>query len=172
MAGTGFQINPALKPLWNKLKNKRKLYEALKAVGSEAIEENFATEGKRLPIPWSERKKDYSHPMLQKSGHLASSIQSGATNDAAWWGTNVKYAKAHVEGMTINIPARSQVINFRRITRGKNKGTRFSKAKKAQFSQKVYRKAYSFNMPKRNPFELTDDDFKQMNETLTRLLLN
>lgn len=172
MSDVGFKINPALRPLWDRVKNKRPLYEALKSVGMEAIEENFATEGKRLPVPWAERKKEYGHPMLQKSGHMASSIQSGATGESAWWGTNVKYAKAHVEGMTINVPARSQVINFRRITRGKNKGTRFSKPKKAQFSQKVYRKAYSFKMPKRNPFEFTDDDFRKMNETLGRILLN
>ena len=181
MSSSGFKIDPVLKPLWDKVNDKKKLYGALLSVGLNAIEKNFETEGARTGKRWEDlkestkkarsKKKHWPGKILQDSGVAALSIIPKATNEEAAWGTNLKYMKTHVLGLTINYPARSQVVNFRRITRGKGKGgARFSKAKKATFAQKVLRGSYSVTFPVRNPFQFADEDFTEMNRVLTELL--
>jgi|GEM_PF-4405741 phage gpG-like protein len=182
MPDTGFKINPALKPLWEKVHNKKSLYGALLSVGLNAIEKNFDTEGERTGKKWKDleestkkaraKKKHWPGKILQDSGIAAQSIQADADNEKALWGFDpkVKYLKTHALGITLNYPARSQVIHFRNITRGKNKGVRFSKVKKASFAQKVLRGAYSYTFPVRNPFQFTEEDFNDMNDKLTELL--
>ena len=183
MADSGFKIDPVLKPLWDKISDKKRLYNALLSVGNRAIEKNFNTEGARTGKSWAplsqstikarKKKKHFSaeSKILQDSGLMAQSIQPTATDEAAAWSTNLKYAKTHVLGLTINYPARSQVVNFRRITRGNSKGkVRFAKEKKATFAQKVLRGSYSVTFPVRNPFQFADEDFTEMNRVLTELL--
>jgi len=181
MPSVNFKIDPALKPLWDKVQDKKTLYNALLSVGNRAIEKNFKTEGKRLGKKWDAlqpstiktrtRKKHWPGLILQDSGRAAMSIQTMATNDEAAWGTNSKYLKTHVLGLTINYPERSSVVNFRKITRGFGKGgIRFAKEKKAKFAQKVLRGAHSYTFPVRNPFQFNQDDFDEMNKTLTKLL--
>lgn len=180
MPDSGFKIDPALKSLWDKVQDKKRLYGALLSVGLNAIEKNFDTEGERTGKKWDDlkpatikartKKKHWPGKILQDSGIAAGSIIPYADNDKAAWGTNVKYLKTHVLGITLNYPARSQVVNFRNITRGKNKGVRFSKEKKATFAQKVLRGAYSITFPVRNPFQFTNEDFEDMNKVLAKLL--
>lgn len=181
MPDSGFKIDPAIKPLWDKVNDKKRLYNALLSVGSNAIEKNFDTEGARTGKKWEDlkestkkarsKKKHWPGKILQDSGIAAQSINATASNEEAAWGINHKYMKTHVLGLTINYPSRSQVVNFRRITRGNSKGrVRFAKEKKATFAQEVLRGSYSVTFPVRNPFQFADEDFVEMNRVLTELL--
>lgn len=181
MPSANFKIDPALQPLWNKVKDKKRLYGALLSVGMNAIEKNFETEGARTGKKWDDlkpatkkrrtKKGHWPGQILQDSGHAAGSIQANATEDEAAWGTNVKYLKTHVLGLTINYPAREHVMNFRKITRGKGKGgQRFTTEKKAKFAQKVLNGAHSITFPVRNPFEFTQEDYDDMSAIIKKIL--
>jgi phage virion morphogenesis protein len=182
MANLGFNINPALKPLWDSVKDKKTIYAALTSVALNAVEKNFDTEGERLGKKWEdlksstikarEKKNLWPGKILQARGKLAQSVQGYPTNEFAAWGTNLKYAKTHALGLTINYPERNSVLNFRRLTRGIGKGkVRFAKEKKATFAQQVLIGAHSVSFPVRNPFLLAKEDYTEMNNVLTRLLL-
>jgi phage virion morphogenesis protein len=181
MSNYSFNINPALKPLWDNLQDKKKLYGALASVGMNAIEKNFSTEGERVGNKWNDlkpatikartKKSLWPGKILQARGNAAKSIQANASDEAAVWGTNVKYIKTHVLGLTINYPERSAVVNFRKITRGFGKGRiQFAKENKAIFAQKILHGARSYTFPVRNPFQFNQDDFDAMNNQLTKLL--
>jgi phage gpG-like protein len=98
---------------------------------------------------WIDRKSkpDQSRAILVKTGRLKRSIRVlGVNHHSVIIGTDVPYAQVHNEGETVNIPARTRVINFARI---ENNKVRFSRKRTAQFSQKINTSAYSFNMPQR-----------------------
>jgi phage gpG-like protein len=181
MPSVNFKIDPALKPLWDKVQDKKTLYSALASVGMNAIEKNFNTEGERTGKRWDSlkpstikartKKNLWPGKILQARGMFAKSIQANATSEEAVWFTNLKYARTHVLGLTINYPERSSVVNFRKITRGKGKGgIRITNEKKAKFAQKVKHGARSYTFPVRNPFQFTQQDFEDMNKVLTKLL--
>lgn len=182
MANLGFNINPALKPLWDAVKDKKTIYSALTSVALNAVEKNFETEGARLGKKWEElkpttvksRTKKHLWPgkILQARGKLAQSVQGYPTNEFAAWGTNLKYAKTHALGLTINFPEHHSVVNFRKITRGFGKGrNQITRESKASFAQKVLVGPHSVKFPVRNPFLLAKEDYTEMNNVLTRLLL-
>lgn len=104
--------------------------------------------------PWDKPKRTFAkrdspaktRGILIKSGLLRRSVrvtkQSGLS---IYIGSDVPYTQVHNEGGEVSIPAHEKVLNFSK----KGNKTRFAKAKKAQFSQKVSIKARSFKMPQR-----------------------
>jgi phage virion morphogenesis protein len=75
------------------LAHREPLMRELAALMHDAVEENFAQEGRP---PWLGIKRDGR--ILQKSGHLARSITEYSDNDTAVVGTNVEYAAIHQFG--------------------------------------------------------------------------
>jgi phage virion morphogenesis protein len=129
----------------------------------DAVEENFKTEGGAINHQWPSLSKDrikqrsregtWPGKMLQiTQGGLANSITPKATSSEAIVSSNKKYAAIHHFGGVINIPAREQVLHFKKYLRGEKKGkTRFSKSGKATYGQKVKSGAYQVKIPAR-PF--------------------
>lgn len=98
------------------------------AAMGDAVEENFAQQGRPAWMGWSPAyaRQRRGGKILQKSGRLAASITQYSTNDEATVGTNVKYARIHQEGGEISIPARSQKAYYRQNKDG-SVGNRFVK---------------------------------------------
>ncbi len=75
------------------LAHREPLMRAIAAEMRDAVEENFAQQGRPA---WLGIKRDGM--ILQKSGRLASSIVMVSDNDSATVGTNVEYAAIHQFG--------------------------------------------------------------------------
>ncbi|WP_251271469.1 phage virion morphogenesis protein, partial [Enterobacter hormaechei] len=99
----------SLGELIKKLENRAPLMREMAAAMGDAVEENFAQQGRPAWMGWSPvyARQRRGGKILQKSGRLAASITQYSTNDDATVGTNVKYARIHQEGGEISIPARS-----------------------------------------------------------------
>ncbi|WP_251271528.1 phage virion morphogenesis protein, partial [Enterobacter hormaechei] len=99
----------SLGELIKKLENRAPLMREMAAAMGDAVEENFAQQGRPAWMGWSPAYARHRRggKILQKSGRLAASITQYSTNDEATVGTNVKYARIHQEGGEISIPARS-----------------------------------------------------------------
>lgn len=89
---TGFER--ALGELIQKLEHREPLMRQFAGAMQDAVEENFARQGRPAWLGWSPRyaKKRAGGRILQLSGRLASSVVSLADNDSATVGTNVIYA--------------------------------------------------------------------------------
>ncbi|OHY55957.1 phage virion morphogenesis protein, partial [Enterobacter roggenkampii] len=98
----------SLGELIKKLENRAPLMREMAAAMGDAVEENFAQQGRPAWMGWSPAyaRQRRGGKILQKSGRLAASITQYSTNDEATVGTNVKYARIHQEGGEISIPAR------------------------------------------------------------------
>lgn len=105
--------------------------------------------------PWRKRKKlDKKRPgrnILMDRGKLRNSIRGEVRGGDIIFGSDRPYAKVHNEGGTVNIPARTQILHFKKYKSGKRKGkTLFARNNaQASFGQKVENKGGSFQMPKR-----------------------
>jgi len=113
------QLQKELKKLLQLARDRRPLMKNIAGMMHNAVEENFAQEGRPKWIPLSpitiaaRQKKGYwPGQILQQTGKLAASISSYADNDQAVVGTNVVYAAIHQfggkagRGKKVNIPAR------------------------------------------------------------------
>lgn len=87
------------------VKNPRPLMIELAGRLHDAVEENFATQGRPKwpglkPATIRQRKKQGYWPgkILQRRGQLARSIEPGASREKAWVGTNLRYAAIHQVG--------------------------------------------------------------------------
>ena len=87
--------------------------------------------------------------ILRESGALAGSIRFEATNDAVQVGSVLDpYAAIHQLGGTIDMPARKQLLRFRKAKTGN--GRRFaSKKHKRVTTQEVERGAHTITIPAR-----------------------
>lgn len=149
-----------------KLENREALMREMAAAMGDAVEENFRSEGRPAWAGWSPRyaKTRQGGKILQKSGRLATSINQHSDNDSATVGTNVKYARIHQEGGTINQRARKQTVHFRQDKHG-NVGKQFVKKSRSNFAQTVAVAAYKIKMPARPFLHLTEQDVEGMEET-------
>lgn len=87
----------ALERLEQATANRSPLMRAIAGIMHDAVEENFAQEGR----PKWQGLKPPGRPggkILQKSGRLAASIVPDSDNDTAMVGTNLKYAAIHQLG--------------------------------------------------------------------------
>jgi phage gpG-like protein len=107
---------------------------------------------------WAKRKKkDSGRAILVKSGRLKRSFYMKVeSQNRVIVENNTPYADIHNYGGSINNKGGSKVLHFRNRDNDWNKkagkyntGTRFSKAGKAHYSQKVNIGAYSIGMPQR-----------------------
>lgn len=109
----------ALQRLEKAITHRAPLMQAIAGIMADAVEENFAREGRPAwqglkPASWMSRagaltkrgqvsaarfeKKVRGGKILQASGRLASSMTQSSSNDNAVVGTNVKYAAIHQFG--------------------------------------------------------------------------
>lgn len=145
--------------LINRLEQRQPLMHELAAAMHDAVEENFAQQGRPARAGWSPRyaRTRQGGKILQKRGRLASSISEYHDNDSATVGTNVVYARIHQEGGTINMPARSQRAYYRQHKDG-GVGNRFVKKSKSNFSQWNTIGEYKITIPARPFLHLTESD--------------
>ncbi|PHM47096.1 phage virion morphogenesis protein [Xenorhabdus miraniensis] len=162
------EFQQALQQLTDGLIDRTPMMRQIAGIMADAVEENFKQQGRPAWLGWSPAyaKKRAGGRILQNTGRLASSIQQFSDNDEALVGTNVKYARIHQAGGTLNIPARSQQAHYRR----KNGRSRFSSPARANHSQWNTIPAYKIQMPARPFLTLTDSDTEQIQVILERYL--
>lgn len=157
--------------LISRIEHRQPLMREMAAAMHDAVEENFAQQGRPAWAGWSPRyaKKRQGGKILQKSGRLAASISEYSDNDSATVGTNVVYARIHQEGGTINIPARSQRSYHKQYKDGRV-GNRFVKKSKSNFSQWNTMGEYKITIPARPFLHLTESDVEGMENTAAEYL--
>ncbi|KNC89906.1 phage virion morphogenesis protein [Trabulsiella odontotermitis] len=167
----------SLGELIKRLEHREPLMREMAAAMGDAVEENFAREGRPAWMGWSPSyaRKRSGGKILQKSGRLAKSITQVSSNDMAMVGTNVKYARIHQEGGEINIASRSQQAYYRHNTNDYKKiggivGNRFVKKSRSNFSRWHTIGAYKIKMPARPFLHLTEDDVTGMESTAENYL--
>ncbi|MBC3252852.1 phage virion morphogenesis protein [Serratia fonticola] len=134
------------------LSHREPLMRAIAAEMKDAVEENFAQQGRPA---WLGIKRDGM--ILQKSGRLASSIVAVSDNDSATVGTNVEYAAIHQFGGK----TRPHVI----LPRNK---------KALAFNGRVVKKVNhpGSDIPARPFLALTSDDEEKIVSTVSEYLYN
>lgn len=152
--------NPAVLSIFNKIKNKKPLYKVISGDMLRAVEKNFDTQGSRLGKRWQrlkpqtlrrKRKKGQSLSILQSSGAAIRSLNRKSTNQFAAVSlppATARYMATHILGLTITYPPRSNISS--RTTY--KKGTTF--------------KGHTTKFPVRDPFQLTESDFKKIEERI------
>ncbi|MGM3162397.1 phage virion morphogenesis protein [Dickeya undicola] len=155
--------------LIQRLEHREPLMREMAAAMHDAVEENFASQGRPAWAGWSPRyaKKREGGKILQKSGRLAASISEYSDNDNATVGTNVVYARIHQEGGTINIAARSQQAHYKKDKSGR---WRFSSAAAAEKTQWNTLGSYKIKMPARPFLHITEPDVDRMETTAQNYL--
>lgn len=156
----------ALGDLINRLEHREPLMREMAAAMGDAVEENFARQGRPEWMGWSPAyaRRRRGGKILQKSGRLAASITQYSDNDEAAVGTNVKYAAIHQFGGEISIAPRSQQAYYRRNRDG-SVGNRFVKKSRSDFSQWNTIGAYKIRMPARPYLHLAEEDVSRMEKT-------
>lgn len=146
-----------------KMEHRQPLMKVLAHSMWDAVEENFAQQGRPAWMGWSRKYAKQRGPgqILQRSGRLASSVIPYSDNDAAVVGTNVVYAAIHNFGGTINMPSRSQQAYYRMDKSGRP-GNRFSRKSQADYSEWHTIPSYQITMPRREFLRLTETDVESM----------
>lgn len=113
-------VSEAAKRLEGFSRSKRPLMQAIAGIMADAVEENFAQEGRPqwLGLAPATRKRRDGGKILQDSGRLASSIVARAEADSAVVGTNLRYAAIHQLGGEITRAAHSGWVRLRTDARG------------------------------------------------------
>lgn len=88
----------ALERLAAATRDRAPLMRSLAGSLADAVEENFAREGRPKWLGIQPNPRRAGGQILQDSGRLAASIVSSSDNDGAVVGTNVKYAAIHQFG--------------------------------------------------------------------------
>lgn len=107
MAGTAITVElrgfAALQD-WLRRIDPRDALPLVAAAGESVTRQRLASGGPAPDgTPWAPWSAGYTggQSILQKDGHLLSSIESGVSGDTAFWGTNQVYARIHQFGGTI-----------------------------------------------------------------------
>ena len=158
----------SLAELISKFEHRAPLMRILANDMEDAVQENFAQQGRPKWMGWSPRYAKRRGPgqILQRSGRLASSIVSYSDNDTAMAGTNVIYAAVHQSGGKISIPARSQQAYYKQGKDG-SVGNQFVKKSQSNYSEWNTIPSYTINMPARPFLHLTESDVEGMEEKIT-----
>lgn len=164
-------LEASLAELIARTEKRRPLMGTLAAHMAYAVEENFLRQGRPEWQGWSPQyaRQRAGGKILQKSGRLAKSIVQQSDNHSATVGTNVRYARIHQEGGTINIAARSQ-RSYHRQRRDGSVDNRFARKSRANFAQWNTIGAYKITMPARPFLQLSEEDVERMEETAQRYL--
>jgi len=158
------EVQARLQSLQGKLHNRRPFMKAVKNIMQDAVEENFAQEGRPKwkplrPATIARRGNKGDGKILQVTGRLVNSIMGRYDDNSALVGTNVRYAAIHQFGGTIKQKARTGVVHY--FQRHGN-SQRFSREADAHYGMKRDHKAYTITMPARPFFALTADDKAQI----------
>ena len=126
--------------------------------------------------PWAplspryKKLKDKKRPGVPKlifSNHmLGDQLSHQVIDNDLFVGTNAKYGAIHQFGGSVQIPARSQLLGFRRDGRTKQIGNHFASRKKANFEQWATLPSYEINIPARPWLGLSVDDSLEVAEIL------
>lgn len=174
-------FDPAILKLFNKFRNKEPLYKVASGILQRAVEENWRSQGERLGGTWPQLSRAYlkqkskrkkSIKILQSSGAAIRSLNRIHGNDFASVSlppATARYMITHVLGLTINYPARNRELNFK--VNSESGLSRFSKKSKANFQQNTMSKAYSIKFKQRDPFKLTEEDYKKIENKLWQFII-
>ncbi|MDE9466878.1 phage virion morphogenesis protein [Xenorhabdus bovienii] len=165
------EFQKALQQLTDGLVDRTPMMRQIAGIMADAVEENFKQQGRPAWLGWSPAyaKKRAGGKILQDTGRLASSIQQFSDNDEALVGTNVKYARIHQEGGTINRPARRQQAYYRMNKNG-TVGNRFARKSTSNYSELNTIPAHKIQMPARPFLTLAASDADQIQTILERYL--
>jgi phage virion morphogenesis protein len=148
--------------------NLRPLMRQVAADMHNAVEENFEQQGrpgwKALNTAYAKykakKKKKGDLKILEYRGDLRRTITEKSDATQAVVGSNLDYAPIHQHGGTINIPARTNILHFKKYKSGKRKGkTLFAKNNtKASYGMKSAIGAYKVEIKARPFLKFTDSD--------------
>lgn len=144
------------------------------------VMENFEQQGrprwpalKESTIARRETKGYWPGKILQMRGELVASIQTKSDADSAIVGTNKEYAAAQQFGAEITMPARPQLLAFKRYKSGPRRGkTRFVKAEKADFTRSISRGPYTVKIPPRPFLVISTEAITEIKEFIGKELTN
>lgn len=170
MSGAGIQLRgetvaqAELGHLIERAQSPRPMWERIGASLVTSTLQRFdnGTDPEGSPWPPSIRALAEGGRTLIDTARLYQSITFNATDDGVEVGTNVIYAAIHQFGGDITIPAREQVLNFKKHKRTGKTLPGFRKEKDATFSQKVSIGAHTVHIPARPFLGLDDDDDAEM----------
>ncbi len=153
-----------------KVRDASPLMRALAGIMKDAVESNFAAQGRPKWVDLSPRTKaararkgHWPGRILQVSGQLASSIHANTDATSASVGTNVAYAAIQQSGGTIRQNARVAHLFFKKYKSGKRKGKQlFAKESKADRGMKVEHQARDIRIPARPFLQLADSDIEKI----------
>ncbi|WP_316154728.1 phage virion morphogenesis protein [Cupriavidus sp. BIC8F] len=138
-------VDEALGRLAGFSRSKRPLMRAIVGIMADAVEENFAQEGRPqwLGLAPATRKHRSGGKILQDSGRLAASIVSRADGESAVVGTNIRYAAIHQFGGEITRAAHSGWVRLRTDARGNliRQGKEGRAARLAVFAKDSHKRA-------------------------------
>lgn len=138
-------IDRAMARLEGFSRSKRPLMRAIAGIMADAVEENFAQEGRPhwLGLAPATKKRRPEGKILQVSGRLASSIVSQADRESAAVGTNTVYAAIHQFGGEITRAPHSGWVRLRTDARGNliRQGSAGREARLAVFAKDSHRRA-------------------------------
>jgi phage gpG-like protein len=172
------RLEPALALLNSKVSSALPLMRTLAGILNFAVEENFRTEGKRLPGGWpqlskktiAQRKRLKLWPGKILDRHGASGL-AGA-NTQKWTDTTSQVSNNKIQaplmnyGGQIKVAARTEIFERLRF----KKGTRKGKFKKLSDDRAVKKgmafQSYIINIPPRPFMKLNDDDIKKINSAI------
>lgn len=161
-------------------RSKRPLMRRVAAVLADAVEENFAQQGRPqwLGLAPATKKRRGDGKILQDSGRLASSIVSQADGDSAVVGTNVRYAAIHQFGGEITRAAHSGWVRLRTDARG-NLVRQGKNGRLAVFAKAAHKRARTVRytsegskvkIPARPFLALTQSDADNIEQTVSEYL--
>ncbi len=178
-------VDQALGRLAGFSRSKRPLMRSIAGIMADAVEENFAQEGrpKWLGLAPATRKRRGDGKILQDKGRLAASIVSRADGESAAVGTNVRYAAIHQFGGEITRAAHSGWVRLRTDARGNliRQGTEGRAARLAVFAKDSHKRARTVRytsgegktkIPARPFLALTQVDADNIERTVSEYLAN
>lgn len=157
-------LEVAISELIDRVTHKQPLMSTIAGIMADAVEENFAQEGRPK---WLGIKRDGK--ILQKSGQLAASVTPYSDNENAVVGTNKKYAAIHHFGGTIKRKARAQSLYFRQSKDG-SIGRCFVKKWRSNFTQTAHISAGEVTIPARPFLTLQPDDLNEIENAVNNYL--
>ncbi|WP_416053122.1 phage virion morphogenesis protein [Cupriavidus basilensis] len=178
-------VDQALGRLAGFSRSKRPLMRSIAGIMADAVEENFAQEGrpKWLGLAPATRKRRGDGKILQDKGRLAASIVSRADGESAAVGTNVRYAAIHQFGGEITRAAHSGWVRLRTDARGNliRQGTKGRAARLAVFAKDSHKRVRTVRytssegktkIPARPFLALTQVDADNIERTVSEYLAN
>ena len=172
---TDSRLDPALQYLSSKVTSAEPLMKSLAGILNYAIEENFNTQGSRLPGGWPQlapatikqriSKHLWPGKILDRHGAsgLVGSIAQKWTDTSAQAGTNKVYAAILNFGGTTQHAARTEIFERLKFKKGARKGKFKKLADDRAVKKGMAFKAYMVKIPPRPFLKLNSEDVFKIN---------